>query len=101
MNIRHISMVTIAMAFSASSFAAPPNDNNAHQNRMARQPTSDYWQAPTWPNVSAPLFAVQPHQRPHGGQYGITTITRQALQTIMDGLTRQIIIPHKKTSNPI
>lgn len=46
-------MVTVAMAFSAYSFAAPPNDNHANQNGMAQQPTNDYWQAPNWPNGNA------------------------------------------------
>lgn len=53
MNIKYISVATIAMALSASSFAAPPNDNRANPNRMAQQPPGDYWQAPNWPNVNA------------------------------------------------
>lgn len=56
-------MVIAAMAFSASSYAAPPNNNTANQNRMAQQPTNDYWQAPNWPGAkAAPAYDSSPSE---------------------------------------
>lgn len=57
MNIRYISTATLAMALGAYSLAIQSNemnDNTGRHNRMAPQPTSDYWQAPNWPNLNAP-----------------------------------------------
>ena len=56
MKVRYINTVAVAMAFSAYSLAVHSNEMNgnaARQGRMAQQPTSDYWQAPNWPNFSA------------------------------------------------
>lgn len=53
MNIKYITMVTVAMAFSASASAAPPNDNPANPNGMAQPPSQGYWQAPNWSKGNA------------------------------------------------
>lgn len=56
MNLKYLSTVTVAMAFSACSLAVYSNEMNnnaARQSRMAQQPASDYWQAPSWPNFNS------------------------------------------------
>ncbi len=46
-------MLSVAMAFSAASFAAPQNNNYANQNSMAQPPPNGYWQAPGGANTNA------------------------------------------------